>query len=56
MEVLDQLLAVAIIAAFFFLIYTSLRKQSITETVEDIRNAFGGKKDDGNNRPERYYK
>ena len=55
MEILDQLLALLIIAAFFFIIYSQIRKQSITETMQDLRNAFGGKKD-ARDRIERYYK
>lgn len=53
--ILDQLLALFILVAFFLMIYLNMRKQSITDMIKDLRDAFGGNKDVGN-RPERYYK
>lgn len=50
----DSLLALFILLVFFLIIYTSMKKQTISEFFNDLRH-IGGKKDEPP-RIERYYR
>jgi len=43
----DTIISILVIIMIFILIYSRIRKQSLKDTADEIKEIFGGKKENG---------
>jgi len=44
-RIMNNIIALGVIAWIFFMIYSKMDKEKVKDTIERLKNLFGGKKD-----------